>query len=108
MNSYVDPDKRTLTFRVPGDVLSTNVEILRDESAKLFDSRAAAPGAWATFVLDLTAAKMVDSSGLNLVVSWLKCVQSRGGKMQVVYASPNILRTFAFTRLDTQVELVKR
>jgi len=108
MNSHLDPDKRTLTFRVPGDVLSTNVEILRTESAGFFEGQPTSSAGWGTFVLDLTAAKMVDSSGLNLVVSWLKCVQARGAKMQVVYSSPNLLRTFTFTRLNTQVELVKR
>jgi len=50
---------------------------------------------------------MVDSVGLNLIVTLLKRVQQRGGRMQIAYSSPNIFRTFTFTRLDKHVELVK-
>jgi anti-anti-sigma factor len=50
---------------------------------------------------------MIDSVGLNLVVSLLKTVQKRGATLQVATTDQNILRTLAFTRLDKQLELVK-
>jgi len=60
-----------------------------------------------TFKVDLTSAKMIDSVGLNLVVTWLKRTQKLGAKMQVAYSNANVLRTFIFTRLDKHIELVK-
>jgi anti-anti-sigma factor len=107
MNSHPNSGEETLTLCVPGDLISTNVETFRTEADSLFGTAAGTPPKWHRFILDLTAAKMVDSAGLNLVVSLLKRVQSQGAKMQITYSSPNILRTFTFTRLDKHVELVK-
>ena len=50
---------------------------------------------------------MVDSVGLNLIVTLLKRVSKSGARMQIAYSSPNVLRTLTFTRLDKHVELVK-
>lgn len=105
MNSQPNLDEKTFTLRVPGDLISTTVETLRHETVDLFGT-ADAPPKWTTLVLDLTAAKMLDSAGLNLVVSLFKRVQLRGGRMQIRYSSPNILRILTFTRLDKHVELV--
>jgi len=107
MNSTPDLHEESVTLRVPGDLISTNADALRNEIGGLLETSGGAPRNWDLFVLDLTAAKMVDSVGLNLVVSLLKRVQARGARMQINYASPNILRTFTFTRLDKHVSLVK-
>jgi anti-anti-sigma factor len=103
----MNPNDTCLTLRVTGDLLSTKTDAIRAEADKLLGGPADAPRAWAVFKLDLTGAKMIDSAGLNLVVSMLKRVRLKGGKMQVAYANPNLLRTFVFTRLDEQVELIK-
>jgi len=107
MNSNLDLQQESVTLRVPGDLVSTNADAVRNEINGLLDTAGVAPRKWDTFILDLAAAKMVDSVGLNLVVSLLKRVQARGGKMQITYSSPNIFRTFTFTRLDKHVQLVK-
>ena len=80
---------------------------MRKEFAGYLESQEGAPGKCGVFRLDLSGAKMVDSVGLNLVVAMLKHLQKQGARMQVAYASKNVLRTFAFTRLDQHVELVK-
>lgn len=49
---------------------------------------------------------MVDSMGLNLIVTLLKDMQQRGSRMQVAYSNPNALRTLAFTRLDRHIEML--
>ena len=107
MNPALDLNEESVTLRVPGDLISTNAGELRKEVSSLLETAGGAPRKWDTFILDLSAAKMVDSVGLNLVVSLFKRVQVRGAKMQVNYSSPNILRTFTFTRLDKLVKLVK-
>jgi len=49
---------------------------------------------------------MIDSVGLNFVVTILKAVQANKGKLEVVYANPNVHRTLLFTRLDKHATLV--
>jgi anti-anti-sigma factor len=107
MQYNLNSDHKILTVRVPGDILSTNAEALRKEIFTLLESPDGSAQKWHTLKLELVAAKMVDSVGLNLIVTLLKAVQKNGGKMQVLYSSPNIHRTFVFTRLDQHIELVK-
>ena len=107
MTSNLDSKEQSLTLRVAGDLLSTNAESVRNEITSLLGASGAAPPKWNLFRLDLASAKMVDSVGLNLVVGLLKQVQKQGAKLQITYSSQNILRTFAFTRLDKHIELVK-
>ena len=118
MNSKAELEEHIVTLRVAGDLISTNAETVRTEAESLLKS-ADAPLKWSVFSLDLTGAKMVDSVGLNLVVMRLYLgfifnigviaisVGIIGRKMRVTYSNPNILRTFMFTRLDQQIELVK-
>jgi anti-anti-sigma factor len=107
MNAKLNAKEKSLTLRVPGDLLSTNAATLRGEIADLLDFPAGEPPTWRILRLDLTAAKMIDSVGLNLIVSLLKAVQKVGAKMQVAYSNQNVFRTFLFTRLDQHIELVK-
>jgi len=107
MNSKLDLNHQLLTVYVTGDLTSTNAEALRGEMGGLPEAPGGAPQKWNTLKLDLTAAQMVDSVGLNLIVTLLKRVQKCGARMQIACSSPNVLRTLTFTRLDTHVDLVK-
>jgi anti-anti-sigma factor len=107
MNSKLDLNEKSLTLRVPGDLISTNAEALRGEIFGLLETSDRPPQAWTAFKLDLTAATMVDSVGLNLIVTLLKRVRKAGARLQIAYSSQNVLRTFIFTRLDKHLELVK-
>ena len=107
MSPELKLENQTLTLHVTGDLISTNAESLRSLIGSSLDTTEQGGQKWTTFVLDLRAAKMVDSVGLNMVVTFLKRVQKLGGKMQVTYSSSDVARTFAFTRLDKQVGLVK-
>lgn len=107
MNHLLDVREKTLRIEVPGDVLSTNADTLREEIFGLLDSTTVKQAAWDTLKLDLTAAQMVDSVGLNLIVAIIRAVKTRNGKVVTTIKSPNIHRTFLFTRLDKQMELVK-
>jgi anti-anti-sigma factor len=93
--------------RIAGDLVSTTVEALRKEANGVLDGVGESIARGGCFKLDLTAAAMVDSAGLNLVVTLLKRAQMRGMKMQIAYTDANLLRTFIFTRLDQHIELVK-
>ena len=107
MNTKTAPQQRPLTLRVVGDLISTNAQGVRKEIDELFGNSETAPFSCSTLRLDLSEAQMVDSVGLNLIVFLLKRVQKLGAKLQVAYSSPNVLRTFTFTRLDRHLELLK-
>jgi anti-anti-sigma factor len=105
MNTEIDTRTETLTFTIGGDLVSSTANLLRPQITALLEAPDGA-AKWMLFRLDLTAAKMVDSVGLNFIVSILKAVQKRGAKMQVVCRNQNVHRTLVFTRLDKHVELI--
>lgn len=100
-------DGNTLTLVWPGDVLSSNVDTLRQESVALLEGGELKNVPWTVLKLDITHAKMVDSAGLNLIVSVIKIAKGRGATVRATVGNPNVYRTFIFTRLDKQLELAQ-
>lgn len=100
-------DASALSVIIPGDILSTNADTLREELFGLLETPEIKAAAWRTLKLDLTTAQMVDSVGLNLIVSLLRAVKARQGNVEAAIRSANIHRTFVFTRLDRQITVVK-
>ena len=107
LTHQLDSGSGVLHVAVPGDILSTNADALRDELFGVLESADIRSASWNTFRLDLTAAQMVDSVGLNLIVSLVRVVKARNGKVEATIRSANIYRTFLFTRLDKQIQLTK-
>jgi anti-anti-sigma factor len=99
--------EKSLTLRVPGDLLSTTADPVRTQLNSLLESAERSGTNWTVFNLDLGAALMVDSVGLNLVVTLLKRVQKHGAKLRIHYSNASVARIFTFTRLDQYVELNK-
>jgi hypothetical protein len=60
-----------LTVTIPGDLTNTAAEPLRPSIYGVLEKQGNAR-TWKIFRLELTAAKMVDSVGLNFIVSLLK------------------------------------
>jgi anti-anti-sigma factor len=104
MSTSLDTENGTLTMTISGDLTSTTAGPLRADLAKLFAEKSASP--WRIFRLDLSTAKMVDSVGLNFIVTILKAVQETKGKLEIVHGNPNVHRTLLFTRLDRHATLV--
>lgn len=94
----------TLALSIPGDILSTNAEDLRH---RLFAELKAAVGDPGLVEVDLSRASMVDSVGLNLLVSIIKRVKTHGGAVRFLVGNNNVERTFRFTRLDSQAEIFR-
>lgn len=107
MKTNLDQQNGILTITLAGDLTSTTAAELRTELGARLDTSSHSAPTWRTLRLELPAAKMVDSVGLNLIISLLKVVQQRGAKMQILCVSPNVHRTFLFTRLDKHVEIIK-
>jgi anti-anti-sigma factor len=86
--------------------LSTNYDALGQELSEIFALKANSHDNWTNLELDLRAARLIDSMGLNLVVGLVKQVQGRGGKVKSIITSRTIHRTFLFTRLEKYMEIV--
>ena len=105
MKHHLDKKDRILSVEVEGDILSTTQERLRQSFLSLLDSREIQAAEWTLLKLDLTRAAMIDSAGLNLLVSVIKLVKERGARVAATIASASVHRTFLFTRLDRQMEV---
>src|SRR6266545_1901725 len=102
MKHSLDRKDRTLSVEVQGDILSTTQERLRHAFMSLLGSDEIQSADWGLLKLDLTRAAMIDSAGLNLIVSLIKLVKDRGARVAATISSPSVHRTFLFTRLDRQ------
>jgi anti-anti-sigma factor len=107
MNASFNLENNTLTIRVPFDLISTHLDSLREEIARQLEPPTQEPPKWNLLQLDLSAAKMVDSVGLNVIITLLKIARKHQGQMVICYQNPNVFRTLVFTRLDQQIKLVK-
>ncbi len=105
MDHKLNPADQTLQLNYPGDVLSTNADKIRAEVLALLETGPVKSAGWTTLVLNLTTAKMIDSVGLNLIVGLYKEAKKRGAKTSALIRSPNVQRTFAFTRLDAHIQV---
>lgn len=97
---------KTLLLTFPGDILSTNADQTKKEITAILEGASVKSSGWTVLKLDLTAAKMIDSVGLNLIVSLYKEAKKANAKTTAVISNPNIQRTFLFTRLDTHIQVV--
>jgi anti-anti-sigma factor len=61
---------------------------------------------WKSIVLDLRAARIVDSVGLNLIVSIIRTARPSGRTVRVLVSNQNVRRVLAFTRIDQHAEIV--
>lgn len=105
MQHTLNASAHTLEITFPGDLLSTNADTIRADILALLGSAPVKSGDWNALQLDLTAAKMIDSVGLNLIVAIYKEAQKRQAKTIARISSPNIQRTFLFTRLDKHLQV---
>jgi anti-anti-sigma factor len=105
INQTFNTADKTLQLTFPGDLLSTNTDQAKKEITAILESAAVKSSGWSTLKLDLTAARMIDSVGLNLVVSLYKEAKKVNAKTTAVISNPNIQRTFLFTRLDTHIQV---
>ena len=80
MQHLVDPSTKTLKLVLPGDILSTDIETLRPAIFGILESTPVEN--WQTLVFDLSATAMIDSAGLNLLISVIRSVQPRGVKLR--------------------------
>ncbi len=105
VTSKFSPKEQTLRLNLPSDLRSTTVEPISREIQQVLEASAKQGEAWMFLHLDLTEAKMIDSAGLNLIVSLIRLSNQRKARVRISVSNPHVHRTFTFTRLDRQVDL---
>ncbi|HEX5331686.1 MAG TPA: STAS domain-containing protein [Cellulomonas sp.] len=81
---------------VSGEIDVYTASVLREQLANLVEAGRT------DLVVDLTAVKFMDSTGLGVLVGVLKKVRGRDGRLQLVIDSERLLKVFRITAL-TQV-----
>lgn len=95
----------TLTLMVDGNVLSTNIKALREESLQLINGEDPSVGPWDTLVVDVTQAKMIDSTGLNFLVFLCRFVKKKQARMGILVGNASVQKSLTFVRLDRQANI---
>lgn len=62
---------------------------------------------WHTLGLDLHNARMIDSKGLNVLVSLIKEMKTAGKNVQLIAPQTAVRRVLGFTRIDKHAEVVE-
>ena len=106
LTSDLNTSTKNLTLNFPSDVLSTNVEELKKQLGDLFDSHEIKNADVQQINMDLKAANMIDSAGLNFIVSIIRIAKNRKIAITAHIKSLSLHRTFLFTRLDKQLEII--
>jgi anti-anti-sigma factor len=82
-------------------VLSTTVDTFQQNTSPAVTQVSAGK----TLTIDLRAARLVDSVGLNALVSVIKQVRAAGANVTVWVGHENVRRILAFTRIDTHAKV---
>ncbi len=88
-----------------GDILSTNVGKLKEEIERVMALPEVASCGYTRCHFDLRNTKMIDSMGLNLLVTIVRNEKAHGHKITAEVSSPHLHRTLVFTRMDKQMEI---
>jgi len=95
-----------ITLVIGGNILSTNVQEVRQKVLDVLNQNETGNPLWKRLHIDLTAAQMIDSTGLNFLVAVTRHVKKRGIDLKISVSSANISKSFNFIRLNRQAEIV--
>jgi anti-anti-sigma factor len=97
------PSVTAANYVAASDILSTNAEGIRADLGRI----TAQASDNSILTIDLRACRLVDSVGLNLIVSTIKQCRTRGIKIRLLVAHPNLHRILTFTRLGQYADIVR-
>ncbi|MEI6036031.1 MAG: STAS domain-containing protein [Verrucomicrobiae bacterium] len=95
-----------LKIRAAGDWKSTTVAAVQRDLLKAMESDGVKLAAIGLLELDLSAAAVVDSQGLNLLVTVLKQMKLRGVPVRTKVARRAVYLTLLSVGMDRQMEVV--
>ena len=95
-----------ITLVISGNVLSTNVQAIKERVLEVVNKNESDNPCWKNLHLDVRAAQMIDSTGLNFLVAVARHVKKRGVELKITVSSANIAKSFSFIRLDRQAQVI--
>jgi ABC-type transporter Mla MlaB component len=107
MQNHFNSFSGMLEIVVPGDLLSTNADRFRTDAVSALEAQSTRKMEWRGVKVDLTGARMVDSAGLNAIVSLIRKAKSLGKRASIHVKDAHVHRICLFTRLDIQAEIVQ-
>lgn len=97
------PGHSDFKFTVPGDIVSTNADEIRVRLWPLVQQAAEN----SVIAIDLRATRLIDSVGLNLLVSAIKNGATRKVRLRLHVAHPNVVRILNFTRMHLYADITQ-
>ncbi|HWE52038.1 MAG TPA: STAS domain-containing protein [Bryobacteraceae bacterium] len=107
MKDPFTPARGMLQMVVPGNLISTNADQFRTGASSAIEAQSGVSRDWAGIEIDLTAAQMVDSAGLNALISLIRALKHDGKRVLIHVRNPHVYRVCMFTRLDSLAEIVR-
>jgi anti-anti-sigma regulatory factor len=101
-----DTQSTCLQLTVAGDLKSTTFEALHRDVFAILAHEYARSLSITVVELDIRAASLVDSLGLNLVIAVLKWGQHRGATLRILVGKRGVYSTMLAVGLDRQAELI--
>ena len=101
-----DAVERVVKVRVQGDLKSTTVEALQRDFAAMLASDNVRLADMGLLELDLKEAAVIDSQGLNLIVSVCRQMKLREVLLRVRVARRSVYLTLLSVGMDRQLELI--
>lgn len=101
LSSRVDANKRRLLIEINEEITSTQIADLRDSLAKAIED--ANDDDWSHLYLDIRAARVVDSMGVNWIFAESLKLKKANKVMVIRISSPAIFRVMQFAGLDRLV-----
>ncbi len=92
-------DPRTHVIHVKGEIHVTTAQ----EFAQRLDE--AISQDTPAIVLDMTGVEFIDSTGLSVLLTGLRSITLRGGRLALAISNPTVLRLFEITRLDSTFDI---
>jgi len=99
-----NPTQNQFNLEIAYDLVSTKIEVLNQVIESIREAFKQS-GDYRTLVIDLEHCSMVDSQGLNYLISLHKLMKSNNASVSVKNAGKNVRRTFIFSRLDQYINI---
>lgn len=106
MKNQIDYAEGMLQVSVPGNLLSTNADQFRMDVLSALNAQSPENSSWLGVDIDLTRAQMVDSAGLNAIISVIRRLKGHGRRALIRVKDKHVHRVCLFTRLDRQADIV--
>ena len=106
MKYELNSSNQILKLKISSDITTSNVDEIRLDTLDIINSDQVAKENWNFVDIDLLNANVIDSSGLNFLVTLNRHVNKIGKKVRIFISSPHIHRTFVYVRIDKKMEII--